>query len=388
MKIAILTSDNRERFKDYTHPTPYFGPAPEALLQGFAALGSQVEVHVISCLQEPAPAPEKIADNMWYHAVVVPKIGWLRTLYQGCIRAVRKKLREIQPNIVHGQGTERECSMCAIYSGLPNVLTIHGNMIGVAKHHRGGPGGTYWGISAKLETFALKRTIGVFCNSAYTESLVAPRAKRVWRVPNALRAAFFEQPLDPNRARPPVILNIGEIVNYKRQREILDVARKLHRRGLGFEMRFIGGTESRGDYTKTFLQEIAEAQTAGYARHLGKMELKQLIEAMDAASALVHFPSEEAFGLVAAEGLSRNLKLFASSFGGVGDIATGTEGAEVVPGDDWSSLESGIAKWLEAGCPRPQAASQTMRKRYAPEVIARKHLEIYQSVLNQNPSSS
>src|SRR5215472_829716 len=164
MKIAILTTDNRERFKDYSHPTPYFGPAPEALLQGFAALGSQVEVHVVSCLQEPATAPEKIADNMWFHAVHVPKLGWMRTLYQGCIRAVRKKLREIQPDIVHGQGTERECAMCAIYSGFPNVLTIHGNMLTVAKHHRGGPGGTYWGISARLETFALKRTIGVFCN--------------------------------------------------------------------------------------------------------------------------------------------------------------------------------------------------------------------------------
>ncbi len=226
MRIAILTSDNRERFKDYNHPTPYFGPAPEALLQGFAALGRQMEVHVISCLQESAPAPEKIADNMWYHAVRVPKMGWMRTLYQGCIRAVRKKLHEIQPDIVHGQGTERECAMCAIYSGFPNVLTIHGNMLTVARHL----GGAYWGISAKLETFALKRTIGVLCNSAYTESLVAPRTKRTWRVPNALRKAFFEQPVNPDRGKLPVILNIGEIVSYKRQREILEVARKLHQR--------------------------------------------------------------------------------------------------------------------------------------------------------------
>jgi glycosyltransferase involved in cell wall biosynthesis len=389
MRIAILTSDNRERFKDYNHPAPYFGPAPEALLQGFAALGSQVEVHVVSCLQETAPAPEKIADNTWYHAVHVPKIGWMRTLYQGCIRAVRKKLREIQPDIVHGQGTERECALCAIYSGFPNVLTIHGNMVTVAKHHRTYPGNLYWGTSAKLETFALKRTIGVFCNSAYTESLVAPRAKRVWRVPNALRRAFFETPTDANVGLPrrssakpgAVILNIGEIVNYKRQREILEVAGKLHQRGLRFEMQFIGGTESRSDYTKSFLREIGDAQTAGYARHMGKMDLKQLVAAMDSASALIHFPSEEAFGLVAAEGLARNLKLIASSFGGVSDIATGTEGAEVISGDDWVGLENAIAKWLEAGCPRPQTASQTMRERYAPEVVARQHLLIYRSLI-------
>ncbi len=380
MRIVILTSDNRERYKDYSHPTPYFGPAPEALLQGFMMLGKEVEVHVISCLQKPAPSPEKIADNMWFHGVHVPKAGWLRTLYQGCIRAVRKRVRDIRPDLVHGQGTERDCSISAIYSGFPNVLTIHGNMKSVARHHRGGPGGLFWGLSAVLETYALKRTIGVFCNSAYTESLVAPRAKRVWRVPNALRTAFFEPASSQNRGALPVILNIGEIVSYKRQREILDVARQLHQRGLKFEMQFIGGTESRSDYTKNFLHEIAEAQTAGYARHLGKMGLQPLISAMDRASALVHFPSEEAFGLVAAEALARNLKLFASSYGGVPDIATGTEGAEVIAGDDWKGLENAIAQWLESGSPQPKTASQTMRERYAPEVIARKHLEIYRSL--------
>jgi glycosyltransferase involved in cell wall biosynthesis len=387
MRIAILTNDNRERYKDYTHPTPYFGPAPEALLQGFVALGSEVEVHVISCLQQPAPAPEKIADNMWFHAVHVSKLGWLRTLYQGCVRATRKKMREIRPDIVHGQGTERDCSLCAIYSGFPNVLTVHGNMRSVAKHQPCYPGNYYW-TTARLETFALKRTLGVFCNSSYTEGLVAPVAKRTWRMPNALRAGFFDQPADAAKTALPVLLNVGEIIPYKRQREILGVARNLHRRGFKFEMQFIGAMEAPTEYCTEFRREIAEAQQAGYARHVGPMKVPELIRAMDAASAMIHFPREEAFGLVAAEALSRNLKLFASSHGGVSDIASGVEGAEVIPGDDWAGLENAVARWLEAGSPRPQTAAQTARERYAPEVIARKHVEIYRSLLNQNPNSS
>jgi glycosyltransferase involved in cell wall biosynthesis len=375
MRIVILTSDNRERYKDYSHPTPYFGPAPEALLQGFMMLGKEVEVHVVSCLQGAAPAPEKIADNMWYHAVCVPKLGWLRTLYLGCIRAVRNTLREIQPDIVHGQGTERDCSMCAIYSGFPNVMTIHGNMKAITQFHHTYPSNLYWGASAKLETFALKRTSGVFCNSAYTEGLVAPRTKRIWRVPNALRRAFFEQPTEARQSEAPVLLNVGEISPRKRQLELLGAARNL-------------AVEPGASYATEFLREIAEAKTAGYARHLGTMSIQELIRSMDAASALVHFPSEEAFGLVTAEALARNLKLFASSVGGSVDIASGAEGAEVVQGDDWAGLENAIARWLEAGHPRPKTASQTARERYAPEVIARKHLEIYRSLLNRNPSSS
>ena len=93
----------------------------------------EVEVHVVSCLQQPVHSPEKLADNIFFHCLHVPKIGWLRTGYQGCIRAVRNKLKEIRPDIVHGQGTERDCAISAVFSGFPNVITIHGNMAELAR---------------------------------------------------------------------------------------------------------------------------------------------------------------------------------------------------------------------------------------------------------------
>ena len=106
MKVALLTTDNREHYRNYSETIPYFGSAPEALMQGFAQL-PELEVHVISCTQKQMKSPEKLAKNIFFHSLYVPKIGWMRTLYQGCIRATRKKLKEIQPNIVHGQGTEK-----------------------------------------------------------------------------------------------------------------------------------------------------------------------------------------------------------------------------------------------------------------------------------------
>src|SRR5438552_2279906 len=104
MKIAFLTTDNRENDRTYSESVPRFGMAPEALLHGFSSL-SEIQVHVISCTQKPMQSPKKLADNIWYHSLEVPKLGWMRTTYQGCIRAVRKKLKRIQPDIVHGQGT-------------------------------------------------------------------------------------------------------------------------------------------------------------------------------------------------------------------------------------------------------------------------------------------
>jgi len=63
-------------------------------MQGFAQM-PEIEVHIVSCLREKAQAPPKLGPNLFFHSLYVPKIGWMRTGYQGCIRAVRKKLKVI-----------------------------------------------------------------------------------------------------------------------------------------------------------------------------------------------------------------------------------------------------------------------------------------------------
>jgi glycosyltransferase involved in cell wall biosynthesis len=383
MKIAILTTDNREPYREYHNPNPWFGTAPEALLQGFAGLPGS-EVQVVSCTQRPMVAsPAKLADNIWYHSLHVPKIGWLRTGYQGCIRAVRKKLQEIQPDIVHGQGTERDCAISAVFSGLPNVVTIHGNMAELARLFGARLGGYHW-CAARLENFALRRPAGVLCNSAYTEGLVRPRAQKVWRVPNALRREFFDiPPATPDRSRC-ILLSVGVISERKRQLDLLDVAQALHRQGLKFELHFIGRLNPADPYGAAFVERMKPLAAAGCVRHLGELATGELIRQFDAASGIVHFPSEEAFGLVVAEALARGLKFFGARLGGIVDVAEGVPGAELLAGGDWAGLTGAIGGWIKSGGHRPEGAAALMRQRYHPAVIAQRHLEIYREVLGNN----
>jgi glycosyltransferase involved in cell wall biosynthesis len=325
-------------------------------------------------------SPAKLAPNIFFHSIGVPKIGWMRTLYQGCIRATRKKLQEIQPDIVHGQGTELDSGISGALSGFPNVLTIHGNMKAIAELYQARFASFHW-LAAKLETIALKKSCGVFCNSAYTESLVAPRAKKTWRAPNALRTEFFIPHKSATKIGAPIFLNIGVMEPRKQQVELLAVARRLHERGLKFELQFIGNRAAHTEYGTQFSAALAVAERAGYARHLGLLETPQLIAVMDSASAMVHFPTEESFGLVVAEALARNLKFFGATTGGMVEIASGVESAELFPAHDLGALEIGMARWLIQNCPAPTSAAQIMRERYHPEVIARRHLEIYREVL-------
>lgn len=380
MKVAVITTDNRQHDRNYTATTPYFGTAPEALLEGFAKI-PELEVHVIGCTQQPLKSPDKLADNIWFHSLYVPKTGWMRTSYQGCIRAVRRKLKTLKPDIVHGQGTERECAICAVFSRFPNVLTIHGNMAELARLFKV-PMGSFGWLAAQLETITLKRTSGVFCNSEYTEDLVKPRAPKTWRVPNAIRSLFFDL---PKTASPPAkctLLNIGLVSERKRQVELLDAARRLHERGLAFELQFVGAFA--GDsYSDLFRERLKDAEAKGYARHLGLKNTLELIACCDAAHGLIHFPSEEAFGLVVAEAMARDLKFFGSRVGGIINISADVPGAELFELNDWDSLTDAIAQWIQQGHPRTTDAAQVMNTRYHPRVVAQRHLEIYREVLGK-----
>jgi glycosyltransferase involved in cell wall biosynthesis len=382
MRVAILATDNRAHNKDYSAEIPYFGTAPEGLFEGFAQLGG-AEVHIVSCTRVAMKSPEKLAPNLYFHSLHVPRIGWMRTLFFGCARAIRRKLMEIQPDIVHGQGTEEYCSISAVLSGLPNVVTIHGNMAPLARMFKA-PIGSYSWLAARLENYTLPRTAGVFCNSQYTQELVQPRSRRTWRVPNAIRSQFFEPATEPKKPDKPILVNVGLVSPRKRQLELLNVIHELGRQGLNFEFQFVGDAEPANAYASAFLAKIKPLEKQGLVRFLGSLGIVELISLFDRASAMVHYPSEEAFGLVVAEALARNLKFFGSRTGGIVDIVNGVVEAELFDTEDWSGLAAAIARWLRCDSRRPPETAPVMRARYSPPVIAQRHIEIYREVLSKD----
>ena len=379
MKIVQLTTDNREQFKDYQTAEPHFGAAPEALLQGFAAIEG-VEVHVIGCARKPMTSPEKLANNIYFHSLVIPKSGWMSSLYFGCSAKINALCNILQPDLVHGQGTERDCAITAVRSGFPNVVTIHGN---VKELQRLGMFGTslYGPMASWLESHSLHRTYGVLCNSDYTRGLVAPRARRTWLAPNAIRSEFFQPATNTKRCSIPTLVNVGVVGPRKRQLELLRMIKKIVDSGRKMQIFFAGSLSEYSEYGATFAAELKTAEAEGYARFAGFLNVQELVKLLDSSHAFLHFPSEEAFGLVVAEAMARGLKFFGANLGGIVDISCGIDGAELH--NDFESLQTGIIDWLDASAPAPANTADEIARRYHPKVIAERHLEIYREVLNR-----
>jgi glycosyltransferase involved in cell wall biosynthesis len=387
LKIAIVMPDNRDEFRHYDDPKPWFGTAPAALLHGLAEL-PECEVHVVCCIQRALLAPEKLAPNIFYHSEIVPKWGWMRGGYLGCIRSIRRQLAKIQPDIVHGQGTERYCALSAVQSGYPNVLTIHGNMNAIARLHHSRVGSFNW-LAARIEDFTLPRSGGIICISEYVRNLVAGAGRPTWLVPNAIQKMFFDFPraTPPPRSRP-LLINVGVISERKRQQQVLAMLTTLRAQGLAFDTVFVGVADD-APYPRKFAEMLAQAERDhGGFKHIRKLDDAGFCQLMDEASAMIHFSNEESFGLTFAEAIARGLYLFASDVGAARAIAQGVPDVQIFGLDQWTELQSALQQWLSTPQPpRPPAPPPEFTRTFHPVSVGRRHLEIYREVLGAGPKN-
>ena len=384
MKIAIVSTDNREHFKTYNCAEPDIPTPQAALLQGLAKNGG-LEVHFISCLQQPVNAPEKLAGNIWYHALHVPKTGWMRTFYQGCIRAVRNKLKAIQPDIVHGQGTERDCAISAVFSGFPNVITIHGNMRLIARLNRARPFSFQW-LAARLESFTLPRSRGIVCITNYTRNAVADLAKKTWVVPNAVDASFFDVQPEIIPGQPPVILFVGAVCARKNQNGFIRALDPLAAKRK-FRVMFLGGAAAADSYNREFFELLQTRLWCGHAGFVNREKLKSHL----CRATLLALPSlEDNCPMVVLEAMAAGVPVVAANVGGVPDLIEHGKTGLLCDPLDAAGIRDAVGKLLgEPELARQLAAEAKKRalERFHPVVIARRHLEIYREALNVPPGA-
>lgn len=376
MKIAFLTTDNRESHRAYQLPSPYFGTAPTALLEGFA-LGSGLEIHVISCTQRKMSSPAKLADHIWFHSLLVPKWGWLRSGYAGCIAAVRSKLHQIEPDVVHAQGTERDCAISSVLFPGPKLLTIHGNCSAISRLKDSRPF-SYWWLQARLERFCLPRFDGVVCISKYTQRLVSDLARKTWLLPNAVESAFFSVP-SKKSSSVPVVLVVANVDARKNQIGLIRSLETLSKRR-PFEIRFFGmcGEDAYGEL---FRQLVKSKSWCSYGGMLDRDKLREEF----AGAAAVMLPTwEDNCPMVVLEAQAAGIPVIASQVGGVPDLVENDVTGILTDPSKPETMPQALARLLDHSefAQRLVAQGRIQAKaRFHPKVIAQRHLEIYHEVM-------
>jgi len=378
LRLALLTTDNREDRRDYSSLTPEFGTAPAALLQGFSQCSDQIEVHVISCARVRLPTGMHLAPNIIFHSVYVPSWAWLRMGYAGCILGVRRCLKTIRPDLVHGQGTERDCSMSAVFSGYPNLITIHGNMRVHAKRpgHR-----LFHKLAGHLEAFCLPRTGGVIAISHYTADLIKDLAPRSWLLPNAVGQRFFA--IEPTPPACPRILFVGSVDERKNPLGLIRACESMLRDG-ECTLAIAGQLSRDHPYARQVLGLADKLPSIEILGLLGRDELDGQLR----RSSLLVLPSfEDNCPMVVLEAMAAGVPVAASRIGGIPDlIRDGDTGCLFDPGNPDSILSAVRAILSDPVGTRQRAlhARDQMLRNHHPRIVACKHLEIYREELGRH----
>jgi glycosyltransferase involved in cell wall biosynthesis len=375
MKVALLTIDSREHFKDYDRPEPYFATAPEALLQGFCDL-PEIEVHVISCLKERVPATHRVASNIFYHGLHVPG-KWARTLYSAAVRRTREKICELNPDIVHGQGTERECALAAVRSGYPNVVTLHGIMRTLAKTMHA-PMFSFSRLQAILEAWAVRRTFGVVCLTNHTRRQVEHLNRRTWIVPNAVNSSFLQ--LNRANAIRRDILCVARIDANKNQNLLIRALDPVAQAN-GLQLVFVGAGDANDPYFREF-QELVKARP--WCAYQGFQRGEELKARYQSARMVVLASLEENCPMAILEAMAVGVPVAAARSGGAPDLVDeGVTGLMFDAKNEASAREAilKIASDDALNHAMGVAAKQRAFNLHQPGHIARKHLELYEEAL-------
>ncbi|MEW6157507.1 MAG: glycosyltransferase family 4 protein [Verrucomicrobiota bacterium] len=376
--MVLLTTDARECWREYDLADPYFSNPVEALLQGFQTI-PEIEIHIISCTQRPMATPVQIAPNITYHGLLVPKIGWMRTMYQGCVRAVREKLKEIRPDMVHAQGTERDCAMCGALSGLPAVLTIHGNMRRLAQVLKSPPLSFLW-LSARLERFVLPRFEGVVCITRHTQSQVANLAKKTWLIPNAVSKSFFA--LEPSPDPVPKILCPASIAAHKNQIALIEALDALAQQ-VKFKLLFAGDSQPGDPYADRFQESL---RTRPWCEHLGFVDQEPLKQLLVRSAAVVLPSVEDNCPMAIIEAKAAGIPVAAARIGGIPDLITHGQTGLLFDPFRPDEMRDAVKRLLcDAILAQSLASAGRMesKQRFYPDVIARQHVEVYREVLSR-----
>ncbi len=260
----------------------------ETLLREFETI-DHLSVDVLT-LTDGLPAEQTLQRGaVRYHYLPCRPTGKTATFYLREVRTLQRRVRALQPDVVHGQPSA-EYLLAATGVPCPNVITIHGLILreaaGLSRLH---PGQLAMAIREFCQRRAVRRARHIISISPYVDEYVRGRTRgRLWPVPNPIDPEFFA--LAPPHRPGLRLLCVGIVSERKNQELLVRACALLQQAGLPFECHLVGIPFPGYDVRLNAL--IQELQLAPHVRLLGRVSREQLLAEYQWAN-LVILPSRE-----------------------------------------------------------------------------------------------
>jgi glycosyltransferase involved in cell wall biosynthesis len=253
--------------------------------------------------------------------IVLParKKGRASSLFKEDRAAIARTLRQINPDLVHGWGTEDVYALAAATSGFPFVISMQGILTHYILHSRTDARTLF---QALLEFFILRRTKALTCETRWAKSILRRRAPgaEITCIEYGAHSDFFNASWQPDPERP-VVLFVGSLVARK---GIQDALKAFQSPRLKESELWVAGNGPLED----------KEGTPPNVKWLGRLDRSQLITKMAKAWCLVLPTRADTSPNVVKEARVMGLPVITTPCGGQSDyIEDGRNGFIVEPGD-------------------------------------------------------
>jgi glycosyltransferase involved in cell wall biosynthesis len=317
------------------------------------------------------------------HYLATPNRFRSTTLFYFDVKNIRRKIRALKPDLVHGHGFEEPYGLGAQQSGFPYVITAQGlyflinrqiKPALISREH----------IVEFMERRCLKKARDVIAKSEYVALQLKEQFPhlKLHRIPNTIDPRLIDI---RGEKSPKVIAFVGTIIPRKGLDLVCDALTVAQKTVPDITLWVFGDyPDTPSEYEIALKNRLRSVLGERVAFH-GAVPSLELARRLANVAALVAPSREEMFG---------NQLIEALIVGTYGIVSEGTAMAEnverfgggtIVPQEDPKALAQAI---ITAVTNPPHVPTAVVRKRVreymGPEIVARRHYDLYLDVINES----
>ena len=341
-----------------------------------------IDLHVITGAAIPG---SRTLERNGLTVTYLPMPRWPNalSLFRYTVWRARSIINRMEPDVVHGIGTEHIWPLVAVESGRPSVLTVHGVMTNIVAKN---PPPTFSKrrYFARLEPRVLKRAQHVISINPYVYDFLMERiGGEIHPVENPVSSLFFRT--TPSASEGARILFVGGVERLKGLHILIEALGLLASGSAACPELYVVGPESDPGYSNHVRRMIADKGLTSNVRFLGFRLPEDLADLYERSILLVQPSYEESFSMVCAEAMASGLPVIASNVGGIPHVVEDGVSGMLFPVGDSEKLAAGIHKLMsdkELRKSMGRKGRAIAESRWKPELIAAKTMTVYRAAID------
>ncbi len=339
-----------------------------------------MDVHVVTL--RPGISGPRSFDHGDVHVHLFPTPPKTRLLWhRPSVRLMHGALAAIKPDVVHGHGSTLYAA-AAIESPYPHVVTVHGIVAREAP--------TIWEWRARLsievdrwfERWTLPKARDIIAISPYVLEAYPWLRARVHHIENPVDPRYFD--VEASEVERGNVLCVARVIPRKGIHHLIRAFAQVARDFPHARLSIAGEADPFPKYTALCLDEARKGKVEDKVHFLGPMSPEELVTAYARAQVVVLASLQETAPVVIAEAMAAGRPVVATAVGGIPYMVREGITGWLVPPQDEDALANALAAALEdpKRCARMgEEARADARARFHPLPLAKKHLDVYDTVM-------